>query len=124
MNDQDKVRINPLDANKVYTLWRICILSPFIASGLDYDFGKKDKNSNQAKGASFSSSDTIPSTRPLRTTDFVEPNESKFQHSSSTILSELGYHALRVVKSVIGDPPKMKIKLNKHFYSKTTARRI
>ena len=53
-----------------------------------------------------------------------QPNQEQRQQASNIIVSALGDHALRVVRSVIGDPVQMMAKLDDRYDSKTIATRI
>ena len=120
MADHDKVRIKPLDASSDYSLWRIRVLAAISAKGLDCVFGKKKKNCTPTSEDSSTSSEGA---QPRRT-EYVKPTEEQCLQASNIIVSALGDHALRVVRSVIGDPSKMMVKLNDRYDSKTTASRI
>ena len=119
MTDQDKLRIKPLDGNSDYQLWRIRVYAAISAKGLECVFSPKKKKKN-GEPSTASSSDTT-GTPPKADT---EPATEHYLQASNIIVVALGDHALRVVRSVIGDPKQMMVKLNERYDSQTVASRI
>lgn len=99
MEDTTKSRIVPLDDKSDYALWRIRIRAAISARKLGIVFDRTaDKEDDKV----------------------VE----KMEEASNLIVSALSDHALRVVRSVIGDPAAMMAKLDDRYDSKTTASKI
>lgn len=110
MAESDRHRIKPLDEKSDYTLWRIRVVAAISAKGLDKVFEPKKKNGEA-------------SSSPTREAG-CEATVEQCQQASNIIVSALSDHALRVVRSVIGNPLKMMAKLNDRYDSKTIASRI
>ena len=116
MNDSDIIRIRPLDDKSDYSLWRFRVTAAISAKGLDKVF--KSTNQTFSSGEADSSSSTAPAEQQQHVS-----SDNKMQ-ASNIIVSSLGDHALRLVRTVIGDLEAMMDKLDKQFDSKTIASRI
>lgn len=110
MTEPDKLRIRPLDDKSDYALWRIRIQAAISAKGLEEVF--------EEKKADNSSSDNAE--KPTKSLTKAE----QCQQASNLIVSALGDHALRVVRTVIGKPNQMMEKLDARYDSKTISSRI
>ena len=110
MTDLDKFRIKPLDDKSDYCLWRIRVTAAISAKGLECVFEKDNEKSSETSAASSSAN--------------TKPTSEQCQQASNIIVSALGDHALRVVRSVIGKPQEMIMKLDDRYDSKTIASRI
>lgn len=110
MTDQDKYKIRPLDEKSDYSLWRLRVRAAISAKGLRTVFV-------QSRDESDENSDD-------HGTRVVTASEEQMEQASNIIVSALGDHALRVVRSVIGEPHKMFQKLDMRYDSKSTATRI
>ena len=107
MTETEKIRIRPLDDKSDYALWRIRIYAVISAKSLETVF------ETRRQGEVCSSTST---TSPA--------SETQCQQASNIIVSALGDHALRVVRTVIGKPKEMMEKLYARYDSKTIASRI
>ena len=107
MTETEKIRIRPLDDKSDYALWRIRIYGVISAKSLETVF------ETRRQGEVCSSTST---TSPA--------SETQCQQASNIIVSALGDHALRVVRTVIGKPKEMMEKLDARYDSKTIASRI
>lgn len=107
MTETEKIRIRQLDDKSDYALWRIRIFAAISAKSLETVFETRKQGE-----ASSSTSTTSPA------------SETQCQQASNIIVSALGDHALRVVRTVIGNPKEMMEKLDARYDSKTIASRI
>lgn len=102
MSESEKPRIRPLDDKSDYSLWRIRVESACDDKGLTAAFTQKE----------------VP----------VDADRAKFEEqrlkASGIIVAACGDHALRVVKTVRGNPVEMMEKLDARYDSKTTASKI
>ena len=102
MTDTEKLRIKVLDEKADYTLWKIRLTAVCNFKGCD---------------------SALTSERPVRPmTDDVFAGHKKT--ASGLIVTALNDAALRVVRSVIGEPVKMFQKLDARYDSKTTSSKI
>lgn len=113
MADQDKLRIRPLDEKSDYSLWRLRIKAAISSKGLRNVFLD---SSYKTAGASTPDAPDVGQS--------VTATEDQKEQASNIIVSALGDHALRVVRSVIGLPHVMLQKLDARYDSKSTATRI
>lgn len=102
MTDSDKMRIKPLDGKSDYALWRLRVEAACDAKGLTEAFSSEKKPAG-------SDTERLVAVR---------------KQASGIIVSALGDHALRVVRSVVGNPAAMLEKLDARYDSKSTASKI
>ena len=101
MSKLDKVRIKTLDDKSDYSLWRIRVLTAISGKGLDKVFEPYMKS-----GEASSSRETKKD---------VEGTAEQCKQASNIIVSFLSDHALRVIRSVIGNTMLMMTKLNDRY---------
>lgn len=102
MTDTDKIKIRPLDDKSDFALWRIRVQAAISAKGLSSALEKPT-----AEG-----------------TPVLDADKEKNQQASNIIVSALGDHALRVVRTIVGRPYEMMQKLDARYDSKSTASKI
>lgn len=122
--DQDKAyRIRQLDDKSDYSLWRLRVRAAISAKGLKHVLKSTTDTVTESTFVEASSStDTATDKKKDASTKVVSDDEK--EQASNIIISALGDHALRVVRTVIGDPCEMMKKLDDRYDSKTTATRI
>ena len=105
MADIDKIRIKQLDDSADYDLWRIRVEAACSAKGF---------------GAVLEE----PSAPLSSSSDETQKFADRQRQASNLVISALGDHALRVVRTVIGKPYEMLEKLDKRYNSHSTATKI
>lgn len=115
-SENDKIYcIRPLDEQSDFSLGRLRVRTPISAKELKRVFTGRTTASTTTEGA--------PSSEP-ETAKVDTATEDQLEQASNIIISALGDHALRVVRSVIGEPREMMAKVDECYGSKSTTNRM
>lgn len=116
--DLEKIRIKALTDESDYGLWKIRIEEALSGLGLE-EVLERDISEGDSTSAATSSDAAGASPSPRNS----ERNKMR-RKASAIITSALSDNALRVVRSVCGNPYKMMTKLDERYDSKTMASKI
>ena len=130
--EQEKVfRIRPLDEKSDYSLWRLRVRAAISSKGLKHVLTPigSDETSTHVDASSSTAATTatvteMDSSSAIKATLSKTATDDQKEQASNIIISALGDHALRVVRTVIDDPYQMMKKLDARYDSKSTATRI